>query len=126
VRGERPFADGSIGVMSGIIGGATGLATILPTIWSTLRGWPKDEQRAVFQPVGVTLFFVMALWLGGTGTIDAATLRLFLIGLPAVLVGTWAGLRLYGKLDEAAFRKVVLVVLLLSGLALSVPGLAVI
>jgi len=126
VRGERPFADGSIGVMSGIIGGATGLATILPTIWSTLRGWPKDEQRAVFQPVGVTLFFVMALWLGGTGTIDGATLRLFLIGLPAVLVGTWAGLRLYGKLDEAAFRKVVLVVLLLSGLALSVPGLAVI
>ena len=125
VKGERPFADGSIGVLSGIIGGATGLATILPTIWSTLRGWPKDEQRAVFQPVGVTLFFVMAVWLGGIGTIDDATLRLFLIGLPAVLIGTWAGLRLYGRLAEAAFRTVVLVVLLLSGVALAIPGLAV-
>jgi uncharacterized membrane protein YfcA len=52
-------------------------------------------------------------------------LRLFLIGLPAVLVGTWAGLRLYGRLDEASFRRVVLAVLLLSGLALTVPRLAV-
>jgi len=124
LKGERPLADGGIGVLSGIIGGATGLVGILPTIWSTLRGWPKDEQRAVFQPVAVALFVATAFWLGGTGTIDGATLRLFLIGLPAVLVGTWAGLRVYGRLDEAAFRKVVLVVLLLSGLALAVPRLA--
>jgi uncharacterized protein len=122
LKGERPFADGSIGVLSGIIGGATGLAAILPTIWSTLRGWPKDEQRAVFQPVGVALFFTMAVWLGGTGTIDGATLRLFLIGLPAVLAGTWAGLRLYGRLDEAGFRRVVLVLLLVAGLALIAPA----
>lgn len=123
LKGERPFADGGIGVLSGIIGGATGLATILPTIWSTLRGWPKDEQRAVFQPVGVALFFTMAVWLGGTGTIDGATLRLFLIGLPAVLVGTWAGLKLYARLDDTGFRRVVLVLLLVAGLALIVPAI---
>ena len=34
-------------------------------------------------------------------------------------------LRLYGRLDEGAFRKVVLVVLLLSGLALAIPRFAV-
>lgn len=124
LKGERPFADGSIGALSGIIGGATGLATILPTIWSTLRGWPKDEQRAVFQPVGVVLFFTMAVWLGGTGTIDGATLRLFLIGLPAVLVGTWAGLKLYARLDDQGFRRVVLVLLLVAGLALIAPAIA--
>lgn len=123
LKGERPLADGSIGVLSGIIGGATGLATLLPTIWSTLRGWPKDEQRAVFQPVGVVLFFTMAVWLGGTGSIDGATLRLFLIGLPAVLVGTWAGLKLYARLDDQGFRRVVLVLLLVAGLALIVPAI---
>lgn len=123
LKGERPLADGSIGVLSGIIGGATGLATILPTIWSTLRGWPKDEQRAVFQPVGVVLFFTMAVWLGGTGTIDGATLRLFLIGLPAVLVGTWAGLKLYARLDDQGFRRIVLVLLLVAGLALIAPAI---
>ena len=46
------------------------------------------------------------------------TTRLFLLGLPAVLLGTWLGLRLYGTLDEARFRTVVLVLLLISELTL--------
>lgn len=121
LTGERKLADGGIGVLSGIVGGATGLATVLPTIWSTLRGWPKDEQRAVFQPVGVALFLIGAMWLGGTGTVDRTSLHLFLIGLPVVLLGTWLGLKLYGRLDEAAFRKVVLIVLLVSGVGLVLP-----
>jgi hypothetical protein len=33
----------------------------------------------------------------------------------------WIGLKLYGKLDDAAFRKVILVLLLVSGLTLVVP-----
>jgi uncharacterized membrane protein YfcA len=57
-------------------------------------------------------------WFGSTGVITAETLRLFVIGLPAVAIGTWLGLKLYGKLDEATFRTVVLVLLLLSGLTL--------
>jgi len=91
------------------------------TIWCTVRGWPKDEQRAIFQPTGVAVFLATALLLGGTGMVTADTVRLFLIGLPALLVGTWAGLKLYDHLDEAGFRRVVLVLLLLSGLALVVP-----
>jgi hypothetical protein len=47
---------------------------------------------------------------------------LFLIGLPALVVGTLLGWSLYGKLNEAAFRKVVLVLLLVSGLAIVVTG----
>ena len=69
----------------------------------------------------VAVFLATALLLGGTGMVTADTVRLFLIGLPALLVGTWAGLKLYGHLDEAGFRRVVLVLLLLSGLALVVP-----
>jgi uncharacterized membrane protein YfcA len=38
--------------------------------------------------------------------------------LPALLAGTWLGMKLYGRLDEAAFRKVVLILLLASGAAL--------
>ena len=116
-----PLADGGAGVVSGIVGGATGLAGILPTIWAGLRGWTKDEQRAVFQPVAVTIFAGCLLWLGGTGSFDRPTLLLFLTGLPALLAGTWLGLRLYGRLDEASFRKVVLVLLLLAGMALVAP-----
>jgi uncharacterized membrane protein YfcA len=115
------MADGGIGVLSGVLGGATGFGGILPTIWSNVRGWPKDEQRAVFQPTGVAIFLGTALFLGGTGTVTPDTVRLFLIGLPALLLGSWLGLRLYGKLDEAGFRRVVLALLLVSGLALVAP-----
>ena len=54
----------------------------------------------------------------GSGMVTAETVQLFVIGLPAVLLGMWLGLRLYGKLNEAAFRTVVLVLLLISGLSL--------
>jgi uncharacterized membrane protein YfcA len=60
------------------------------------------------------------VWFGGTGLVDFEALRLFVIGLPLLLVGTWVGLRLYARLDEAGFRKVVLSLLLISGLGLVV------
>jgi len=64
------------------------------------------------------------LWLGINGAISADTIWFFVIGLPALLAGTWLGLKLYGHLDEAGFRKLVLVLLLVSGLALVAPALA--
>src|SRR5262249_40881729 len=91
------LADPSVGFLSGILGGSTGLGGILPTIWCGLRGWTSDEQRAVFQPVAVAIFVMTALWLGAQGTMSATTAELFLLGLPALLLGTWLGLRLYGS-----------------------------
>jgi uncharacterized membrane protein YfcA len=120
--GVGRFTDGGIGILNGALGGATGLAGIVLTIWCSVRDWPPPEQRAVFQPAGVFVFLMTALWLGGTGTIGKDTLGLFLIGLPALGVGTWAGLKLFGKLDETGFRRVVMSLLLLSGLSLVVLG----
>jgi uncharacterized membrane protein YfcA len=122
VAGAGPTADACVGFLNGILGGLTGLAGILTTIWCGMRGWSKDEQRAVFQPIGVAIFAMSGLWLGVRGSISVDTVWFFIIGLPALLAGTWAGLKLYGHLDEAGFRKVVLVLLLLSGAALVVPA----
>jgi len=117
-------ADAGVGFLNGILGGLAGLAGILVTIWCGLRGWPKDEQRAVFQPIGVAIFAMSGLWLGASGTLSTDSLWLFLAGLPVLLAGTWLGLKLYGHLDEAGFRKLVLVLLLISGIALVVPAFA--
>jgi len=111
-------ADGTAGIVNGIIGGATGLAGIAAVVWCNLRGWAPAEQRAVFQPVGVATFVMIALWLGGTGMIGADTAGLFLLGLPALALGTWAGLKSFGRLNDASFRRVVLSLLLLSGASL--------
>ena len=122
VKEAGRLADGAVGVLNGVIGGATGLAGIVTVVWTSMRGWSRDEQRAVFQPTGVASFIMIILAFGGIGIITFDTVRLFLLGLPALAVGTWLGWMLYGKLDEAAFRRVVLVLLLLSGIALTVSA----
>ena len=122
LKGTRPTADAVIGVLNGILGSITGLGGILPTIWSALRGWSRDEQRAVFQPTAVATFLMIMLAFGGTGIITADAMRLFVIGLPALIVGSWLGWMLYAKLDESAFREVVLVLLLASGVTLAASG----
>jgi uncharacterized membrane protein YfcA len=112
------LADAGVGFANGILGAITGLAGILTTIWCGVRGWPRDEQRAVFQPIGVAIFAMSALWLGASGAVALDTFRLFLIGLPALVLGTWVGLKLFGRLNEAGFRKTVLLLLLASGVTL--------
>jgi uncharacterized membrane protein YfcA len=113
-------ADAGVGFLNGILAGVTGLAGILVTIWCGLRGWPKDQQRTVFQPVAVAVFVMSAAWLGAKGALTPDTLRLFVFGLPFLFVGTWLGMKLYGRIDEKRFRQVVLTLIALSGAALVV------
>ena len=86
VNGGR-VSDGAVGVVSGFLGGSTGLAGIPVIVLATLRGWSKDEQRAIFQPVAVAIFLMTLAWFGASGLVTTDTIRLFLIGLPAVLLG---------------------------------------
>jgi uncharacterized membrane protein YfcA len=113
-------ADGGIGFLNGLLCGLTGLPGFIITIWCQLRGWTKDVQRAVFQPVMLAAIVVTAISLSVTGAVTADTVKLYLLGLPALLAGLWLGFKLYGKLDDVAFRKLILLLLLVSGLALIV------
>jgi uncharacterized membrane protein YfcA len=115
-------ADTGVGIVNGVLGGMTGLAGPFITIWCQLRGWPKDEQRAIFQPVILAAFVLTAISLSVAGAINAELIKLYVYGLPFLAAGVWTGLKLYGHLDDAAFRKVILILLLLSGIALIVPA----
>lgn len=115
--------DMAVGILNGLLGGLTGLGGVISTIWVQLGGGPKDGQRAVFQPV---LFFTMtmtALTFASAGHLfNADIIKLFFMGLPVLLLGLWLGVNLYGKLDDTAFRKAILLLLLISGLSLIVPA----
>jgi uncharacterized membrane protein YfcA len=110
--------DGGIGFLNGVLGGLTGLPGFIITVWCQMRGWTKDEQRAVFQPVILTGMMMIAVSLSIAGAITTDTLKLYVLGLPALLAGLWLGFKCYGKLDDATFRKLVLLLLLCSGLTL--------
>ena len=119
VRAGVP-ADGGVGLLNGVLCGLTGLPGLIITIWCQLRGWPKDVQRAIFQPVMLGAIVMTAISVSVTGVVTADIVKLYLLGLPALLVGLWLGFKLYGKLDEVMFRKAILVMLFFSGSALIV------
>lgn len=114
-------ADVGIGVLNGLLGGLTGLAGVVVAVWCQMQGWPKDAQRTVFQPTLFVVLAMSAVALAAAGAADAEAGKLYLLGLPVLVAGMWCGWKLYGKLDDQAFRKVILVLLLVSGLSLIVP-----
>jgi hypothetical protein len=118
---ENVSIDAGVGVLNGLLGGLTGLSGIVIVIWCQLRNWPKDVQRGIFQPVLMATILMATASLTVAGAVTAETVKLYLLGLPCMIAGTWAGLQLYGKLDDEAFRKVVLALLLVSGISLVVP-----
>jgi uncharacterized membrane protein YfcA len=113
--------DVCVGVLNGLLAGLTGLVGVVVTIWCQLRGWPKDVQRTTFQPVMFASGIVTAISLSVAGAVTTETVKLYLLGLPMMLVGMWCGFRLYGKLNDETFRKIILLLLLVSGIALIVP-----
>ena len=116
--GGRP-ADVSIGFIGGILGGLGGYSGVLPTIWTQLRGWPKEMARAVYQPYVIVMQAVTLagiLWVAR----DRADLKLLVMILPPLFLGTWIGWKLYGKLDDRRFRQAIAVLLIASGFTLIV------
>ena len=114
--------DIGIGFVNGLVGGVTGLGGGVSTISCQWGGWTRDAQRAVFQPVLFAAFVVISISLTVTGAFTAETIKLYGLGLPLMLVGIWSGFKLYGKIDDEMFRKVVLILILLAGLSLIVPA----
>jgi uncharacterized membrane protein YfcA len=114
-------ADVGVGFFNGLLAGLTGLPGLIVTIWCQFRAWPKDVQRTIFQPVMLAAMVINAISLSVAGVVTEETVKLFLLGLPFLLAGLWSGFKLYGKLDDAAFRKAVLMLLLMAGLSLGVP-----
>jgi uncharacterized protein len=116
--------DAAVGLLNGLLGGLTGLGGVISTIWVQLGGGPKDAQRAVFQPVLFMTMTIATLTYAASGYLFAFdVLKLFFVGLPALLLGLWVGVTVYGKLDDTAFRKAILILLLVSGLSLVLPAI---
>lgn len=119
VRGSRR-ADGAVGLASGILGGIGGFVGALPAMWADIQGWPKDRARAFMQPFIVFMQAITSLGLAATGFFTAHSLLLAALATPALVLGTWLGLRAYRVLPAQGFRMVLLGLLLVSGISLLV------
>ncbi len=117
-RGHSGISDLLSGFAGGLTGGAIAFPGAVPTIWCTMQGLAKDSQRALIQPFIVIMQVATIAYFSGVGLMTSETLLVSLVCAPAVLAGTWLGLRLYRHVDDGEFRRLVLVILLISGATL--------
>jgi len=110
--------DSLIGLISGLMGGFAALGGLLPTIWVGLQKLPKNTQRGTYEPfIFITsIIAVISFAVAGLYTIQMAYDLLMI--LPALIVGSWLGVKIYHVLDGEVFRKTILGLILAAGMVL--------
>lgn len=111
-------ADGAVGLVGGVLGGFAALSGPAPIVWLQLRGGPAADQRAVYQPFNLVVLAMAAAAMALAGRIDREVLTIAAACVPLSLAGAWLGVRSWRRASEALFRRVVLGLLLASGVAL--------
>lgn len=111
-------ADGLIGIVGGILGGFAGLSGALPLVWLQLRGGSSDAQRATYQPFNLAVLALASVVMAVAGQITRDVLWIALYCLPATVIGAWIGAKVYLGVSPHTFQRVVLTLLLASGLIL--------
>jgi uncharacterized protein len=112
------FADAVSGAVGGVMGGLGGSTGVVPTLWLTLRGWGKDEQRSIIQNFNLAALAVTFAAYLATGIVTARMLPAMAVVVPAIILPALAGRRIYMGISETGFRKLVLGLLTFSGAAL--------
>jgi uncharacterized protein len=115
IRGGGRYAEVAAGFAGGITGGATAFPGAFPAVWCSVQGLSKLEQRGIVQPFILLMQIATLVYFSKLGILASATLTTYLWCAPAVVLGTWLGLKFFDRIDDKRFRQVVLLFLLISG-----------
>jgi uncharacterized membrane protein YfcA len=116
---------GAVGALGGVVGGFSGFGASILVVYLGLREADKSAVRGITQP------FIVAMQLVSLGVLAAVDPALFgslfwllwVVTLPAVLLGTSTGVALYRRLSDHNFRRAVLLLLIASGASLVAKAL---
>ena len=110
--------DGAAGFAGGVLGGLAGISGPVPTLWTTLRGWDKDTQRGVLQAFNIAMHMATLTAYALSGSLTGETLVMFAWITPALAIPAVLGVLLFHRLATRTFRRLILLLLLVSGLTL--------
>ena len=115
-------ADAAVGFLGGITGGLAAFPGGPVTIWCGMKNWDKTRQRCVYQPfiLSMQILSLMTLTLLSAPRASASvtTLKGIITALPfipVVLLGSWAGLQLFGRISDRRFEQATACLLALAG-----------
>lgn len=108
------------GFLAGCFGGAYNTPGPPVIVYGSMRQWPRDEFRAVLQ----ALFFLNGVLVVSSHALaqhlSKQVLEYYLCALPALVLGIVGGSVVDRGIDSGRFRRIVMVMILVLGLALVV------
>ncbi len=119
-RFERPtpVIDSLVGFAGGFLGGAASLSGALPTMWCSMRPWPRAETRAVLQPFNVVVLGLTTLLLAYRGSYDRQTLLYIALALPVAIIASRLGIAMFRRISDDMFRRLLIGLTFVSGTVL--------
>ena len=103
-------------------GGAYCAVTPPIIIYTALQPWTKDRIKATMIGFFLATTILVAAMHLAMGMITPAVLAGYGAAFPGLALGLWAGMRCYGHVGDALYRRIIALLLLFLGLALLAKG----
>lgn len=110
------------GVLSGVVGAAVGTPGPPAILYMAAQGWSARTIKANLQVFLVVNQLVILVGYWWAGLLTREVWWLAAVFAPPAVVGLFAGMRLFDRVDHERFRRLVFAILLASGVALLVRG----
>ena len=120
-RIHRPVWGFGFGFTSGVLGGAYNTAGPPLVIYGTALGWESEQFKANMQVLFIAGNIVAIFIHIVAGHVNRLVIENLIVALPIVVIGTGIGFWLSKRINEAVFRKLVLIGLLVIGVRLLLP-----
>ena len=111
-------ADCVVGFAGGILGGIAGLSGVLPVVWTDMRGWTKEQRRAVVQTFNIAILSFALVSHAVSGLLTRQVAVAAIAALPGTIGGAWFGAFIYRRLADRSYQRIIMMLLLLSGIVL--------
>jgi uncharacterized protein len=112
------LADAAVGLLGGVMAPLSGFSGLAPALWATLRGYTKDEHRAVLQNFNLVVLAATMASLVVSGRAHAGHLPYMGVVAGSLVVPSMYGSKIYIGMSPVAFRNGVLWILVFAGITM--------
>jgi uncharacterized membrane protein YfcA len=120
--GGKP-ADAFVGLLGGVMAPLSGFSGLAPALWATLRGYNKDEHRAVLQNFNLLVLSATVATNVYTGRLRPEMWpQMGVVAGVMILPAIW-GSKIYVGMSATAFRNTVLWLLVFAGVMMLMSAL---
>ena len=116
-------ADAGVGLLGGVMAPLSGFSGLAPALWCTLRGYTKDEHRAVLQNFNLVVLSATLASLVWSGRAHAGLLPQMGVVAGSLIIPSVWGSKIYIGMSPTAFRNGVLWLLVFAGVVMLASSL---